>query len=404
MREIFRRFWPYTSGDRGRLALGALLSVVVAAGEIATVILFEVITNQVLAARHLAGFWTPAVAWLAVAGVAAAAMFGGGYLTSLASERFLLRLRDAVFGHAQQLSMDFFDRRPAGDLMVRLSEDLEVIETMVCSGVAGTAAAAVNVLLFTATALVLNWSLAVLAVLVVPVFWLVSRGFSGPMARAADRERAHSSALASAVEEGLSNQGLVQAYNRQADQARRLHDEGQSWLRARMAETTLSSLYGPVVYVVETLCALAVFGAGAWEVAGHHTSLGALLSFAILLTFIYPQVQTLSGYRLTVSESQASAGRVTEILTAAPQVADGQVIAARVRGRGRVEFAGVGFGYPGAAAGTIDGLSFTAGPGRVLAITGPSGVGKSTVARLLLRFYDPDRGRIRLDGVDLRDL
>jgi len=85
-------------------------------------------------------------------------------------------------------------------------------------------------------------------------------------------------------------------------------------------------------------------------------------------------------------------------------VADGQVIAARVRGRGRVEFAGVGFCYPGAAADVIDGLSFTAGPGRVLAITGPSGAGKSTVARLLLRFHDPDRGHIRLDGVDLRDL
>jgi ATP-binding cassette subfamily B protein len=331
-------------------------------------------------------------------------MFGEGYLISLVTERFLLRLRDAVFSHTQQLSMDFFDRRRLGDLMVRLSEDLTVIEALICSGAASAAAAAVSAALFIGTAFVLNWSLALLAVLVTPVFWLVTRGFAGPMARAADRERAGSSALNSAVEQGLSNQGLVQAYNRQAEQARRLHEEGASWLRAKMAEIALTALYGPVVYVVETICALTVFGVGAWEVAGHRTSLGALLSFAILLTFIYPQVQTLSGYRLTVAESQASAARVAEILDVRPAVADGDAVAARVRSRGRIEFAGVGFRYPEADADTLDGLEFTAMPGRVLAIVGPSGAGKSTVARLLLRFYDPDRGSIRLDGVDIREL
>jgi ATP-binding cassette subfamily B protein len=404
MRVIFRRFWPYTKGDRGRLLAAALLAIAVAASEIGTVILFDVITNNVLAARDLAGFWGPAAAWLAVAAAGAAAMFGEGYLISLATERFLLRLRDAVFTHAQQLSMDFFDRRRLGDLMIRLSEDITVIETLVCSGAAGAVAAGVSVLLFTGTALVLNWSLALLAVLITPVFWLITRGFSGPMARAADRERAGSGALASAVEEGLSNQALIQAYNRQADQARRLHEEGARWLRAKMAEVVLNSLYGPVVYVAETICALTVFGVGAWEVAGHRTTLGALLSFAILLTFIYPQVQTLSGYRLTAAESRASAGRVTEILNFSPVVADGDAVAGRVRGRGRIEFLGVGFRYPGASENTVTGLSFAATPGRLLALVGPSGVGKSTVARLLLRFYDPDRGQISLDGVDIREL
>ena len=171
-----------------------------------------------------------------------------------------------------------------------------------------------------------------------------------------------------------------------------------------MAEIALTALYGPVVYVVETICALTVFGVGAWEVAGHRTSLGALLSFAILLTFIYPQVQTLSGYRLTVAESQASAARVAEILDVRQAVADGDAVAARVRSRGRIDFAGVGFRYPEADADTLDGLEFTAMPGQVLRHREATGAGKSTVARLLLRFYDPDRGSIRLDGVDIREL
>jgi ATP-binding cassette subfamily B protein len=404
VRVIFGQFWPYTRGDRHRLLLGAVFAIFVTGGEIGTVVIFDIITSKLTAAHRLAGFWTLAAAWTGIAAAAAAAMFAGGYLTSLAKERFLLRLRDSVFGHAQRLSLDFFDRRRLGDLMVRLIEDLEAIESLVSSGLAATAAAAVSVVLFAAAAIVINWSLTLLAFALAPLFWLASRGFSGRLARAAAREREVSGSITSAVEESLSNQALVQAFNRQGYQARQLHEEGVSWLRAKMAETKLNSLYGPVVYVIETLCALTVFGVGAWEVAGNRITLGGLLSLAILLTYIYPQVQTLSGYRVSMAEGGASARRVTEILEFRPQVTDGEAIGVRVRGRGRVEFDNVSFGYPGAGQATLDGLSFTAGPGRVLAIVGQSGAGKSTVARLLLRFYDPDGGRILLDGIDIRDM
>jgi ATP-binding cassette, subfamily B, bacterial len=332
------------------------------------------------------------------------AMFADGYLTSLARERFLLRLRDSVFGHAQRLSLDFFDRQRLGDLMIRLGDDLETIEGLVCSGLAGMAGSVVSVLLFTGAAFLINWSLTLLACAVAPLFWLVSKGFSGRLAVAAERERAASGSITSRVEESLSNQALVQAFNRQAYQSRRLHEDGLSWLAAKMAETRLNSLYGPAVYLVETVCALSVFGAGAWEVAGRRITLGGLLSLAILLTYVYPQVQAVTGYRALLAEGRASAARVTEILDFAPAVADGDAIGARVHGRGRIEFDRVTFAYPGAGRVILEDLSFTAEPGRLLAVVGPSGAGKSTLARLLLRFYDPGAGRILLDGIDIREL
>jgi ATP-binding cassette, subfamily B, bacterial len=404
IRDIFSRFWPYTKQDRGRLLLGGVLAVTVTAGEIGTVIIFEAITNKVLADHRIGGFWVLAAAWLGIAVATAAAMFAGGYLSSLVRERFLLRLRDSVFAHAQRLSLDFFDRRRLGDLMVRLIDDLEVIEGLVCSGLGGMAAAAASLLLFAAAAVVISWQLALLALAVAPLFWLASRVFSSRFARAAGQEREASGSISSAVEESLANQALVQAFNRQSYQARRLHEEGASWLRARMAETRLDAIYAPVMYVVETLCVLVVFGAGAWEVAGHRVTLGAMLSLAILLTYIYPQVQGLAGYRATLAESRASARRVTEILNFSPLVTDDAGIRGRLRGRGRIDFDHVAFAYPGTGRRAVDGLCFTAGPGRVLAVTGPSGAGKSTIARLLLRFYDPDRGRILLDGIDIREL
>jgi ATP-binding cassette subfamily B protein len=249
-----------------------------------------------------------------------------------------------------------------------------------------------------------SWQLALVAGAVTPVFWLASRGFSGRIARAAERERMLTGRLTSAIEETLSNQALVQAFNRQATEFMRLHDEGDSWLRARMAQIRLGAIYAPAVYVVETLCVLMVFGFGAWELTRGAITLGGLLAFAILLAYLYPPLQGLAGYRLSVSAAAESVSRVTEILDARPAVADGTAIRARVRGSGVVAFNDVSFAYPESGRPVLRNVSFRAGPGDLMAIVGPSGSGKSTIAKLLLRFYDADAGRVLLDGVDVRDL
>jgi ATP-binding cassette subfamily B protein len=402
--DIFGRFWPYMRGDRCRLLAAGVSAVLVSGGEIGTVVVFDAILTGVLAHEHVARLWPLAAAWLGIAAVASAAMFTTSYAGSLASERFLLRLRDSVYAHSQKLSPDFFAQRRLGDLMVRMVDDVELIEQLVASGLVQAAAAAVSVLLFVGAAFLIQWELALVTCVVAPLFWLASRGFSGRLGQATGQERAVSGSLTSVVEESLANQALVQAFNRQSDQARRLHEEGVSWLRAKMAEAKLDSLYGPVVYFVETVCVLVVFGFGAWEVTVHKVSIGGLLSFAILLTFIYPEVQELTGYRVTISAGRASAQRVSEILQFKPLVTDHPAAWPTAAGRGRIDVERVTFAYPGAPSTVIDELSFTAEPGKLLAVTGPSGAGKSTLAHLLLRFYDPGAGRILLDRTDIRDL
>jgi len=401
---IFRRFWPYTNGDRGKLLVGGVCTLIVAGCELGTVHLFGVITDKVLAKGHLAGFWKLAAVWLAIVAVAAVAMFFAEYVSSLASERFALRLRDDVFAHSQRQPPDFFDRRHLGDMMVRLTEDVAVIEGVASSGVLGVATSAVSVVLFTGAAFVISWQLALVACAVAPVFWLASRGFSGRMQLAAERERVLTGKLTNAIEESLSNQALVQAFNHQTGEFRRLHAEGDSWLKARMAEIRLSAIYGPAIYIIETMCVLTVFGFGAWELTRGATTLGGLLSFAVLLAYLYPPVQGLAGYRLSVASAAESVSRVTELLDASPSVRDGTVIRAKIPSGGFVAFDNVSFAYPESGKQVLRNLSFQAKPGRMVAILGPSGSGKSTIAKLLLRFYDPDGGRVMLDGIDIRDI
>lgn len=403
---VFRRFWRYTRGDRRRLALGGLCALVASGCELGTVALFDAITNDVLVKKQLGPLWGLAGEWLGVVTVAAVAMFGGAYVSSLASERFALRLRDDLIARVQLLPPDFFDRRQLGDLMVRLTQDVAVIEGTVSSGMLGVATSAVSAALFTAAAFVISWQLALVAAGVAPVFWLASRGFSGRMQAAAERERALTGRLTAAIEESLSNQMLVQAFARQASESRKLHAEGASWLRARMAQIRLDAAYQPLIYFMETLCVLSAFSFGAWELTRGTVTIGGLLAFATLLAYLYSPLQELAGYRLVVAESAESTARVSEILDARPAVTDGTAAPAPGSGQGRgyVEFQDVGFAYPGHDAPVVRHLSFRAGPGELVAVTGRSGAGKSTVAKLLLRFYDPQEGRVLLDGADVRDL
>ncbi|SDH38613.1 ATP-binding cassette, subfamily B [Sinosporangium album] len=404
IRNVFREFWPHMQGNRRYLAIGIAVAVFAAACEVVAIWLFGRITDQVLAKQDLGAFWAPASLWLGLAVVAGIAAYIGGWLTALAGERFLLRLRDYVYGHMQGLSPDYFENRRLGDLMARLTDDIEAIEELVASGLVRLVTTVISVFFFAAAAFYIRWDLALVTLALVPSFLIASKVFASRFRKAAGRERLSNGTMNSVVEESLSNQALVQSYNRQAAEAVRLHRVGRTWMRAKLSEARLAVAYGPVVQVLETLCLLTIIGVGAWEITQGRLTIGGLIAFAAYLGYLYPTIQQLGQIALTVSEAGAGADRVIEVLSEKPTVADRAGATALGRSRGTVEFAGVGFTYPARSTPTFSDLSFRVGPGEVLACSGPSGSGKSTMAKLLLRFYDPDAGSIMIDGVDLRDM
>jgi ATP-binding cassette subfamily B protein len=158
------------------------------------------------------------------------------------------------------------------------------------------------------------------------------------------------------------------------------------------------------VQVVETICVLAVLGMGAWELSAGRITLGGLLSFAAFLGYLYPPIQSLGQFSLTVAEASAAVERIDEVLRTPPGVSDQGAEDSGWRCAGQIDFVDVGFHYPRAERATVERLSFAAGPGELVLLAGPSGAGKSTVTKLLLRFYDPTAGQIMIDGVDLRHL
>ncbi|MDN3058571.1 ABC transporter ATP-binding protein [Streptomyces sp. SRF1] len=402
-RQAFRRFWPLTQGDRHRLVLICVCVIAAALAETAAILLFSDLTDNALRRGSLSAFWTPAAQWLVVAVLGAAVGYLGNSLAVWTAERFVLRLRARVFAHVQELPPHFFQRHRQGDLVERLTGDVESIEQMVVSGVVSTVSAVFSTVLFSLAAFRLRWDLALATFVLAPLFWLAARRFSGRITSVARDERVADGAITSVVEESLGNIVLTQAYNRKDAEERRLGREAGAWLRASVAGARMSELYEQLVEVIETLCVLAVIGLGAWEISQDRMTIGQLLAFAAFLGYLYPPIRNLGQLGLTLTAATAGAERLVEILDAEPAVSDPPPGAAVApwRVHGTVEFDRVGFRYPGGDRRTLDGVSFTARPGEFVLITGASGAGKSTVSKLLTRFYDPVEGQVRLDGVPL---
>ncbi|MGK3944476.1 ABC transporter ATP-binding protein [Streptomyces caeruleatus] len=404
VRAAFRRFWPLTLGDRKWLAAIVACVVVSALAETAAILLFAELTDTALKAGSLSAFWGPAAAWLAVAALGALVGYLGNSLATWTAERFVLRLRAKVFRHLQGLPPHFFQQHRHGDLVERLTGDVEAIEQMVVSGVVGTAAAAFSALFYSAAALYLRWDLALATFVLAPLFLFAARRFSGRIREAARDERVADGAITSVVAESLGNVVLTQAYNRRRDEERRLDREARAWMRASVRGARLSEMYEQFVEVVETLCVLAVIGLGVWEISADRMTLGQLLAFAAFIGYLYPPVRSLGQLGLTLTAATAGAQRLNEILDARPSVGDPAEPVPAWPVRGWVGFHGVHFRYPAAHRDSLTDMSFTAAPGELVIITGPSGAGKSTLSRLLTRFYDPSAGVITLDGVPLPHL
>jgi ATP-binding cassette subfamily B protein len=404
VRQTFKRFFPYVRGDRHILSLAGIMLVTNVACDLVAIWTFAAITDDALVPGKLGGFWKPAAIWVAMTVVGGAVSYGGRMLTARVAERFLLKLRDTVYSHVQRLSPGFHQRYGLGDLVSRHSSDIDAVEHLVASGVVETFTAAISAVCFAAAALWLRWDLALAAFAVAPLFWLAAKWFSGRLKTAARDERSVNGEISSAVEEGLANFAVVQAYNQQEFDQRRLHTWGVSWMRAKLAEAKVGAAYTPLVGLTETLGTLGVLALGVWEISAGRISLGGLIAFVGYLGYLYPYVQELGQLTLTVNAATASAERIAELLDAPIAVSDPPRDVVSGRANGHIELDRVGFGYQRGGAPAVQDVSFRVRPGQFVMVTGASGAGKSTIAQLLLRFYDPAAGTIRLDGVDIRNM
>jgi ATP-binding cassette, subfamily B, bacterial len=404
MAEIFRRFWPDARPFRRWIPVGLLFIALGAAIETAEIWMFKLVVDEVLVPGELGPLVWIVALYVGFTIADGLISFGDDYLATWLGERFLQRLRRRVFSHVQSLSVDVLDRRRLGDVIARLTSDVQAIENFVLSGVADGLSALLRILFFSAALFYLQWQLALVALVVTPIFLVVARSFSRLIKQASREKRRRSGSLSAVAEESLANHMLIRASSREAAELERFESENEGIIQAELASTRIRGLFGPVVALVELTGVMVVIVLGTAAVTNGDLTIGGLLVFITYLTQLYGPVRDLGSLSNTVFKAAAGAERVIELLDEQPRIVDKPHAVRLGRARGVVELDGVSFAYPGAAVPALEAVRVRAEPGQTVALVGASGAGKTTVAKLLLRFYDPDHGAVRLDGHDLRDL
>ncbi len=366
--------------------------------------MFKVLVDRVLVPKSLGAFWWIAGIYLAITAVAGAASFANSYLSRWLAQHFVLGLRTDVFAHLHSLSLDVLERRRLGDVLSRLTSDVNAVEQLVVSGVTRSLGNMLRIVVFTGLLFWLSWQLALVALAVTPLFALIARSFSVRIKVASRAARHHSGAMTAVAEESLSNAPLVHAYQRQDFEVARFESEGRKQMGAKLAAARLGAGFGPLVDALELVGVLSVIGLGTWQMASGQLTLGALFAFIAYLSQLLSPVRSMARLTNTIYSASAGAERISELLTSHTSVPE--VSNARSLGRayGVVELEHVGFSYPGASWPALRDVSARVGRGEVLALAGPSGAGKTTITKLILRNYDATAGVVRIDGHDIRDL
>ena len=366
------------------------------------VTMFARIVDGATVAHSMAAVWPSAIEWLVLTAVGGLLSVLGGFLLVGAAERFVFRLRHEVFAHLQRLGPRFLGEHATGDLMSRLTSDVDGVEGLASTGIVTTIIAVGTAIAYAAAAVLVQWQLAVIVLALVPLMWLTSR-ITGRFTKTAARtERRAAGEVGSAVEQALSNLPLVQAYGTEAIESARLDHHGEVWWRARARESRLQMIYAPITTLIQSGALLAVLIAGAAFIAAGELTVGGLFGFAAYLGYLYPPLSQLGSLHLSVTSASASCERLIEILDAEPEVQDAPDADDSDVKEGRLELRDARYVYPGTESAGLDGVTLTVRPGQFVLVTGPSGAGKSTLTRMLLRFVDAQDGAVVLDGVDVR--
>jgi ATP-binding cassette subfamily B multidrug efflux pump len=330
---------------------------------------------------------------------------GYGHVLSLqiAGQRSMYDLRTSLFNHIEGLSLGFFDRNPVGRLVTRVTNDIEALNEMFSAVLVNLVK---DILLLGGTMAILftlNARLALVSLAVMPFFVLVSVVFRRKV-RAAFREVRRLLAMLNAgLAEDLSGVKVVQIFRREGARKSRYSTTNTEYFSANMKQLVIFGVFRPLIEVIATIGVALVVTYGGFSVMAGALTLGSLVAFISYVRQMFNPVADMSEKYNIMQSAMAAAERVFGILDTKPEVMENPDPAEVGSIRGKVEFDGVFFSYA-AEKQILKGISFSVEPGRSVAIVGPTGAGKTTIINLLCRFYDPDTGSIRLDGVDIRNL
>ena len=315
-------------------------------------------------------------------------------------ESFLRVLRLAVFRQMQRQSMAFYDRNKAGVLVARMTADIESMAELVQWGLLQFIAAGMLLVFAFFVLLTLSWQLTIVALLVMPLLIAASIKFQRDSNKAYLTVRERVGANLSALQEGITTVRVIQAYAQEEETIEKFTKSNRELFQSHERSVRISTWYFALIEFGGVFASALMIGIGGWLVHRGDVTLGTVVAFTLLLSSLFDPVQQLSQLYNTVQSAGAALNKLFQILDAKPEV-DEHPAAIALPEAGKLRVDGVTFSYAGAVNPALNNVSITVGVGEKLALVGPTGAGKSTLAKLMARLYDPQLGVVSYGGVNL---
>ena len=406
VRSYLKPYWPAFS-----FALGQVLFI--SALELLKPWPLKIIIDNVLSGKPLP--WAPAVGWSphrlllfsCIGLVVVYVMLGGlhilnNYTTIRIGQGMVNDLRRDLYSHLQRLSLSFYHRQQLGDLMYRITADTMGIQTLTMNGLFAILSASVLLGGMLIVMVWVDWYLTLLALAVCPALFCAIALLNKKMSLAATEAHQKGSTVYSVVQRTLSGMRVIQAFTKEEDEGRRFLQASTESLAAELRLYNLQNFYYAVVNLTIAAGTAAILWVGTRHVLAGDLSVGEMIVFTSYLASLYGPINSIFQTYGLVQSAKAGVRRAFEILESEERLPDGSRVFQPLGPRGQISFEDVSFGYD-ASQPVLKKINLHVAAGKKIAIVGPTGAGKSTLVSLLPRFYDPQSGRVKIDGVDIRE-
>ena len=395
--------WPLVRPHRGLVALASAAVLVQTGSALAMPYLVKVAIDQGVVPRRLEVLNRVALAYLALAGVQFLAGRFETMTVARVGQRVLYTVRTRLFRHLQTLSLDFYERERTGRLVARMTADIDAMSDLVTDGLVTLVTGLITMVGVAVILVLMDWQLALATLVVAPLIGLAARAWRRWSADAYRRVRETHSVVNVQLQETLAGVRAIQSFRRERASAARLAGANHDERVAHRRTIALASFFFPGIEFLGTAATVVVLGVGGRRVLGGDLEIGVLAAFLLYLRNLFDPVQQLSELYDSFQSATAGAERVGAVLAEQPSVREADDPVPLPDPRGDIRLEDVCFAYDQGPE-VLHDVDLRVGQGTTLALIGATGAGKSTVAKLIARFYDPKAGRVTLDGVDLRQV
>jgi ATP-binding cassette, subfamily B, multidrug efflux pump len=405
MRRLLRYLKPY----RWRLTGAVALLVSAAALQIVGPWLVQLALDEAVPNQDTRLLGILATAYLVSALLTFGLQYAQALVTTWLGQQVMYDLRREIFAKLQELDLRFYDRSPVGRLMTRITSDVETLNELFSSGVVAIFGDLFTLVFIISAMMMMDWRLALVTLTVIPFVLWAAVIFRARIRNAYRDIRVRMARINTFFHERITGMRVVQLFNREEADARRLDEVNQDYLEAHLRSIRYYALFFPVIEVFTAISLALIVWYGGISVLAGTTTVGVVAAFLLYSRRFFRPIQDLSEKYNLLQAAMASSERIFKLLDREGAVLDPETPTRLPEViRGELEFQDVWFAYDTIEGGepewVLKGISFRAAPGERLAIVGHTGSGKTTIINLLMRFYDPQKGTILLDGIPIRDL